>query len=124
MVSSCCGGVLEVADVVVVEVDVDEGAELAFGGEEVLLEVGVGGGELREDCVYGCAGDGDGLVAAGVAAQRGGDVDLHASPFSLSMWAIRISMASSSNFLLSSSVPVSRKELVVAALPFSTLVMM
>ena len=69
---------VEVADVVVVEVDVDEGAELALGGEEVLLEVGVGGGELREDCVDGGAGDGDGLSAAGVGAQRSGDVDLHA----------------------------------------------
>ena len=38
------GGVFlggEVTDVVVVEVDVDEGAQLALGGVEVLLEGGV-----------------------------------------------------------------------------------
>ena len=31
----------QVADVFVVEVDVDEGAQLAFGGEEVLLQLGI-----------------------------------------------------------------------------------
>ncbi len=72
---------VEIADVVVVEVDVDEGAQLALGGEEMLLELGVGGGELREHCVDGGAGDGDSLFAAGVGAQRSGDVDLHACPF-------------------------------------------
>src|ERR1700733_8777618 len=91
------GGVFlggEVADVVVVEVDVDEGAELALGGEEVLAELGVGGGELGEHCADGRAGDGDGLFAVCVGAQRCRDVDVHSCPF----WvrdasAISISMA-------------------------------
>ena len=41
-VSSDGGGLLgvEVADVVVVEVDVDEGAQFALGSEEVLLSRG------------------------------------------------------------------------------------
>ena len=51
----------QVADVVVVQVDVDEGAQLAFGGEEMLLELGIRDGELREYSVDGGAGDADGL---------------------------------------------------------------
>ncbi len=63
--------------------------------------------------------------AAGVGAQRCRDVDVHASPFWLGapVAATAISMASSSNFLSSSVVPVSRKELVMAAFPCSTAVM-
>src|ERR1700729_1161120 len=118
------GGVFfggEVADVVVVEVDVDEGAEFALGVEEVLAKFRVGGGELGEHRADGRAGDGDGFFAVGVGAQRCRDVDVHACPFGVrDASAISISMASSWNFLSSSVVPRRRKELVMAALPFST----
>ena len=67
----------EIADVVVVEVDVDEGAQLALGGEEVLLHGGEGRGESGEPFGYGGAIDGDGLLLVGVGAQRGGDVNVH-----------------------------------------------
>src|ERR1700729_4357470 len=103
------GGVFfggEIADVVVVEVDVDEGAEFALGGEEGLAEVGGGGGELGEHCADGRAGDGDGLFAVGVGAQRCRNVDVHYCPFGVrDASAIWISMASSWKFLSSSVVP-------------------
>jgi len=67
----------EVADIFVVEVDVDEGAELAFRGEEVLLQRGVRGGERGEGVGNGGAFDGDGGLLVSEGAQRGGDVNLH-----------------------------------------------
>ena len=56
----------EVADVVVVEVDVDEGAQLAVAGVEVLAERGVGAGELFQRFADGGAGDADGGLPTGV----------------------------------------------------------
>ena len=69
----------EIADVVVVEVEVDEGAEVAFGGEEVLLHGGVCGDEGGEAFGDGGGGDGDGLLLVGEGSERGGDVNLHGS---------------------------------------------
>lgn len=69
----------EVTDVVIVEVDVDEGAERAVGGEEVLLHGGVGCGERSEALGYRGAFDGDGIFLVGVSAQWGGDMNLHFS---------------------------------------------
>jgi hypothetical protein len=67
----------KIANVVVVEVDVDEGAELAFGGVEVVLQGRMRGGESGEAGGDGGGFDGDSLLLVGVSAQRGGDVDLH-----------------------------------------------
>ncbi len=67
----------EVADVFVVEVDVDKGAELAFRGEEVLLQRGVRGSERGEGVGNSGAFDGDGGLLVSEGAQRGGDVNLH-----------------------------------------------
>src|SRR5258707_11459362 len=95
----------------------------------MLLQRGIGDCELLKHSVDGRAGDADGLKSTRVAAQRRGNVDLHAWPFwldaiaSATLWAISIWMGSSSNFLSSSPVPHSRKEFVVAALPCSMLVM-
>ncbi len=74
------GGVFlgrKVADVVVIEVEVDEGAKLTFGGVEVRLHSRVGGDERGEPLGYSGAFDRDSFVFVGVSAQRGGDMDLH-----------------------------------------------
>ena len=74
------GGVFlggEVADVVVVEVDVDEGPQLALWRIEVLLHRGMRGDERGEAFVHGGAGDRDSFLLVSVGAQRGGDVYFH-----------------------------------------------
>src|SRR5579859_1754787 len=73
------GGFLagQIADVVVVEVDVDEGAQLAVGGVEVLAEVGICGDQLGQSLADGVSGNVYGLLASGVGAQRRGDMDVH-----------------------------------------------
>src|SRR5215469_728833 len=126
----------EVAEVFVVEVDVDEGAELAFAGEKLLLKLGKLGGQRCEDVGDGAAGDADRLGSAGVHAERCGDVDVHALPFCgfrgtlaltraglASIFCTSISMPWSVNLLSSSLVPMRRNELVMEALPCSTEVM-
>jgi hypothetical protein len=69
----------EIADVFVVEVEVDEGAELAFGGVEVLAHGREALDEGGESFADGGAGDGDGLLPLGEGAKRGWDVNLHGS---------------------------------------------
>src|ERR1035437_4085349 len=65
------GGVLaEVADVFVVEVDVDEAAQFAFIVEDLLAQIGVLGGERGEYFAHGGAGDGDGILLRGELTQR------------------------------------------------------
>ena len=54
----------QVADVLVVEIDVDEAAHLAFVVEDLLAQVGVMGGERVQHFADGGAGDGDGILAA------------------------------------------------------------
>jgi hypothetical protein len=67
--------VVEVADVLVVEVDVDESAELCTF-EDTLLQLR----ELRPEVTEDLADRGtlgfDHILAAGVRAERGGDSDL------------------------------------------------
>src|SRR5947209_17013282 len=73
------GGFLvgQVANVFVVEVDVDEGAELTLRGVQVPLELRERRGQVFECCGDGLAGDVDCLLTAGVGAQGSGDVNLH-----------------------------------------------
>src|SRR6516165_9651539 len=80
-VASGDGGVLlgrEVPQIFVVDVDVDEGAELALCSEELLLEFRKLRGERGQDVGDGCSRDADRLGSAGVDAERCGDVDVHA----------------------------------------------
>src|SRR5580692_7596988 len=97
------GGLLgrQVADVVIVEVDVDERPQLAFGGVEVLAQLGIGGDQLAQCVADGGPGNIDCGLTAGVRAQRRWNVDLHTCSFS-----IAISIGSSMNCLSSSPVPV------------------
>src|SRR5918995_6471111 len=69
-------GAVEVADVLVALVHVDERAELAVAGVEVLLEVGVLGGEVVQSVTGVLAVDLDLRVAVRVLSQRSGDIDL------------------------------------------------
>src|ERR1035437_8277125 len=65
------GGVLaEVADVFVVEVDVDEASQFAFIVEDLLAQIGVLGDERGEHFAHGGAGDGDGILLRGELPQR------------------------------------------------------
>jgi len=66
------GGILaQVADVLVVEIDVDEAAYLAFVVEDLLAQVGEVGGERVQHFTHGGAGNGDGILAPGELPQRG-----------------------------------------------------
>src|ERR1035437_679998 len=66
------GGVLaQVANVLVVEIDVDEAAYLAFVVEDLFAQVGVVRGERVQHFADGGAGDGDGVLAPGELAQGG-----------------------------------------------------
>jgi hypothetical protein len=68
----------KITKIFVVEIDVDEGAELALVAEELLLQIGILGGEVGEDLSDGCTGDGDRLGSCGVSAERSWDVNVHA----------------------------------------------
>ena len=71
----------QVADVVVIDIDVDEGAELAVGGEEVLLQGRVGLRELLQGVADGGRVELDGGLLAGEAAERVGIRIVMASVF-------------------------------------------
>src|SRR5215469_10128402 len=71
----------KVAEVFVIEIDVDERTELALVVEELRLEVGELGGERGEDLGDCGTRDADRLGSVGVNAERCGDVDVHALPF-------------------------------------------
>ena len=64
--------VVEVADVLVVDVDVDEPAQLG-AVEDPLLQAGMLLEDLAEDLADGRAGRLDAVEPAGVGAERGGD---------------------------------------------------
>ncbi len=67
------GGVLfQIADVFVVQIDVDEAAQLAFIVEELTAQIRVVGGEGGQHFAYGRAGQLDGILFACVLAQRCG----------------------------------------------------
>ena len=68
------GGVLaEVAYVFVVEVDVDEAAQLAFVGEDLLAQFRMSGDQGVQHFAYGGSGCRHRIQLAGELAQRGGD---------------------------------------------------
>src|SRR6185437_8746915 len=67
----------QVTHVLVVEIKVDEGAQLAFRREEVIAEGGVRAGEAVECCRYGGCIDIDRWTATGVGSQRSGNEYLH-----------------------------------------------
>src|SRR5215208_1958451 len=71
-----CVGAVEVADVLVALVHVDEGAELAVAGVEVLPEVRVLGSQVPERLACGPAVDLHLGVSSGVLSQRRWDLDL------------------------------------------------
>jgi hypothetical protein len=68
----------KIAEVFVVEVDVDEGAELAIVAEELLLQRGVLGGEVGKDLSDCRTGNGYRLSSGGKGAERRWDVNVHA----------------------------------------------
>src|SRR4028118_614073 len=69
-------GAVEVADVLVALVHVDERTQLAVPGVEVLLEVGVLGGEVPEGVAGGAAADLDLRLSTRVLPQGRWDLDL------------------------------------------------
>ena len=70
----CGGGVLaQVADILVVQVDVDETAYLALVGEDLLAQIGELRGECAQHFAYGAAGNGDGILFPGELSQGRGD---------------------------------------------------
>src|ERR1700742_1568262 len=73
------GGFLggQVTDVVVIEIDVDERAQLAVAGVKILAQLGVGADQLFEGFGNSGSRDADRLLSAGVGAQRSGNVDVH-----------------------------------------------
>src|ERR1700712_5530965 len=79
------------ADVLVVDVDVDEAVQLALLGDEAVLQTRVLAVEIVDQRAEGRAAALDGLVAAGVGAQDGGDPDLdgHGVRFSLRTGDVR-----------------------------------
>ena len=98
---------VEVADVFVVDIHVDEAAQLAFVVEQVAAQVGVLGGQLVERFAHGGGIDFDGIVATGVLAQRGGNENLshYFSPYSISSFAADVWSGSGSQLLAWSNVP-------------------
>ena len=79
MLTSSSGGdgggeVVEVADVLVVHVDIDEPAELARL-EEAFAQRRIPRAELAQDLADGGARGLDAIVAAGVGTERRGDAD-------------------------------------------------
>ncbi len=67
----------ELANVRVVEIQVDEGAQAPVVLYEVSLEAGMRGEELVEHLAHGGADDGDGVAPAGEAAERSRNGDGH-----------------------------------------------
>src|SRR5262249_19524457 len=74
---------LEVADVVVVLVDVDELVQAALVVEEVLAQAGILLDEGTEDVADGRAVDTDRRLAVGLGSQNSGELhlDRHGAPF-------------------------------------------
>jgi hypothetical protein len=68
----------KVTKILVVKIDVNEGAELALGVEELLLKLGVLGGEVGEDLGDGIAGNSDRLGSSRKGTERRWDVNVHA----------------------------------------------
>jgi hypothetical protein len=64
---------LQIADVFVVDVHVDEAAQLSFAGVQMRAQVAELRREIRERLADGRAGHLHGVRLAGVGAQRGGD---------------------------------------------------
>src|SRR5690242_13961002 len=67
--------VVEVADVLVVHVDVDVLLELAAAVEDPLVELGVAGTEVAQDLAHGRALRLDAGLAVGVGSERGRNRD-------------------------------------------------
>ena len=74
------GGFLrgKVAKVFVIEINVDEGTELAFSVEKLLLQLRILAGEVGEDLGHGISDNSDRSSSAGERPKRGWDVNIHA----------------------------------------------
>jgi hypothetical protein len=68
----------KVTKILVVEINVDEGAKLALVVEELLLKLGVLGGEVGEDFGDSIAGNSDRLSSCCKGTERRWDVNVHA----------------------------------------------
>ena len=73
--------VLEKADVLAVDVDVDEAAHVALRVEEAFADAGVLLVERGEEFAEGCALDLDGVEIVGQGPERGGDGDGYGHKF-------------------------------------------
>ena len=67
----------KIADIVFVHVQVDKGAQLAFGGEEVGAELGMGAGEGAERLAGGGRFHLENMLSAGIGAEGSGDKNVH-----------------------------------------------
>jgi len=71
-----CRCLAQVAYVFVVQIHVDEAAQLAFIGENLLAQVGEAAGQRVQRFTHGSTGNGDGVLFGGELPQRRGDQNL------------------------------------------------
>ena len=77
---------VHVADIFVVQIDIDETAQLAFVVVEMLLQIREARGQRGQHFADGLAGEIDGIVLVGELPQRGRDQDSGHISSSFSAW--------------------------------------
>ena len=134
------GVLLQIADVLVIEVDIHKGTQFAFVGIKMAAQLRMLRHEVRQRVADGASLHINRRQLAGILAQGGRDVDLGHRLYMMPQEGPEIhglcgadrsvrttrnqatSIFSPTSFLSFSSMPVSSNELVSTALPFSTLV--
>src|SRR3954453_10850968 len=97
------------ADVLVVDVDVDEAVQLALVGHEAVLQAGVLAVEVVDERAQGVAAALDGLLAAGVGAQDGRDPDLDGHDVRFSSWTTVVECIGARRAVLEGATPPRRR---------------